>query len=225
MDELYKYIDTWDGKMLFTYISIFLFVLWYFSTKKIGTNFLVSLIVAAFVINYFNHKTITSVDSKKDIIKLKKEHIKPKTKNGFKHHDVVNFLFSVQDLYHYNPLQYEHMVKYVDEFFEMYTICFVDKQSSYYNYGLMKHAKRCALNSLSSIIFSLPNDKRIREKVNNASVILDDILTKYLDHISFLIDEHIYKNGYNVNTKIIDYGPKAFNEYEDMFKPYSYELY
>lgn len=89
----------------------------------------------------------------------------------------------------------------------------------------MEHNKRYALNALASLIYSTPSDTRVRGKVNNATIILDDILTTYLDQISFLLDEYTYKIGYTIDSKIIDYGPKAFNEYNDIFKPYSYEIY
>jgi hypothetical protein len=89
----------------------------------------------------------------------------------------------------------------------------------------MENNKRSALNALKSIIFNSPNDKNVRNKINSASSNLDKILTEYLDHISYLIDDDIYINGYDMTTAIIDYDTKPFNEYTDMFKPYSYEIY
>lgn len=225
MGELYEYIDTWDGKMVFTYIVIFIFVVWFFSKKNIGINILVGILVASFIISYLNHKSMANTDTKQEILNIKKDSIKPKTTKGFKHNDIINFLFSIQDLYRYNPLQYEKMVQHIHNFFELYEISFVEKKRANINYKIMENEKRDSLNSLTSLIFSLPNDIRTKEKINNAAVILDSILTNYLDQIGYISDEYLYKNGYNVDTKIINYGTKPFNEYSDIYKPYSYEIY
>lgn len=158
--------------------------------------------------------------------KLKKKAIIPKLTDETKsHEEIVDFLFSIQDLYAYGPQQYAEMVQNINYFYDLYKISFVDNISSYLNYDMMKQFKRNSLNALMSIIFSLPEDKRVRDKINTASAILDQLMTTHLDQISYLIDDCTYKNGYNVDTKIIDYGPKAANEYADMFKIYSYEVY
>lgn len=139
--------------------------------------------------------------------------------------DIIDFIFSIQDLYAYSPLQYRETIDKIKLFFSLYDTCFIDNSLSNTYYDNMKLYKRDGLNALISMIFSIPDDQMVRAKVNNAVVVLDAILTKYLDQISYLIDNEIYKNGYNINTKIIDYGPCASNEYDDIFKPYSYEIY
>jgi hypothetical protein len=225
MDELYKHVDSWDGKRLFIYVVIGLMTIWIFSKMNIGINILIGIIITAFVINYLNHKTIVAANTEKEIMNTKKETIKPKLDESNENEDIVNFLFSIQDMYHYNPGQYIEMVNNIEQFFRLHKRSFIDKKQSSIHYDKMKQNKRDALNALSSLIFTLPEDRRVREKVNNAVVILDDILTKHLDEISFLIDNYLYKNNYDVDTKIIDYGPKALNEYDDIFGKYTYETY
>ena len=226
MGEMYEYIDTWDGKRLFTYVVIFLFILWLLSRRELGINILIAIIVGTFVINYLNHRSIENADTLAEIRQIKKKAITPSlTDEAEDQEDIVDFLFSIQDLYAYSPQQYSEMVKNINYFYNLYNMTFFDNKTSYLNYGMMKQFKRDALNALASIIYSLPEDKRVRNLVNAASTILDGLMTQHLDHVSYVIDNYTYKNGYNVDTKIIDYGPKAANEYGDMFKIYSYEVY
>lgn len=226
MSDLYKHIDSWDGTRLYTYVVVFIVVLWFFSTKNININLLFGLIIAGFIINYMNQRTINANDTYKDNMNIKKEAIKPKLSDESNtQEDIVNFFFSIQDLYYYNPLQYEEVIKKVNIFFDLYKVCFVDNSQSSTNYALMEQSKRDALNALASIIYNLPEDKRVRNILNNATNVLDEILTNHLDHISYLTDNELYKKNYNVNTQIINYGSKPYNEYTDIFSNYSYELY
>ena len=226
MGELYEYIDKWDDISIFTYITIFLSVLWFFRKKELGVNILIAIIIGWFIINYLNHRSITTIDTKEKNEAIKKEKIVPElTDEAQSHIDIVDLLFSIQDMYIYNPQQYEKMVQSINYFYDLYKITYVDNKTSYLNYDMMKQFKRDALNALMSLIYTLPEDKHIRNKVNSAAIVLDNILTKYLDQISYILDDYTYKNGYSVDTKIIDYGVKPMNEYDDIFKIYSYDIY
>ena len=226
MGELYEYIDSWNGEKIFIYVVVFILILWFFIKKKIGMNILVAILIAMFTISYLNYRTVTNAYALNKIQNIKKDTILPKLTNETKgHEDIVNFLFSIEDFYMYNPQQYEEMVKYINYFYNLYNVSVIDDQTSSVNYGLMKQYKRDALNALMTIIFSSTDDKRVRDKISASAVVLDDILSHDLDQISYIVDKYVYTNGYNIDTKIIDYGPKAANEYDDMFKPFSYELY
>lgn len=226
MSELYKYIDTWNGKRTYFYAIVFIVVLWIFFKRDVGMNVLVALIVGSFVVAYFNNRSITTTDTLEDIQKIKKTAIKPKPNDQvMEQKSIIDLLFSVQDMYAYNPQQYEEMVKYINQFYDKYQLSFVDPKTSHINYGLMKQYKRDALNAFTAIIFSLPDDTSPRDKINATTIVLDNILSKDLDQVGYLIDEDIYKRGYNVDTEIIDYGVKPCNEYDDLFNIYTYELY
>jgi hypothetical protein len=226
MQDLYRYIDTWDGTRLFIYIVIMILVIWFFSKRDIGINILVGILVGGFIVSYFNQRSINNNDSDAENLQIKKDALMPDVKpTVMQHDDIINFLFSIQDMRVYNPLQYDAMVKNINTFYELYDVSIMDPKASYINYELMKQYKRDALNALMSIIYQLSDDKKTRDQINNAATILDTVLTQELDHISYIVDNYTYINGYNVDTKIINYGPKPYNEYNDMFKPYSYEIY
>jgi hypothetical protein len=224
--DLYQYIDSWDGQRVFIYVVIFLVIFWFISRQNLGISTLIAIIIGAFAINYMNFRSIKNSDTQEDIKKIKEDAIVPKVSEDTKEqNDIINFLFSIQDMFSYSPRQYIDMVTNINYFYDLYKMSFVDKLTSYTNYDRMKQYKCNALNALMSIIYSLPEDRRLREKIGLAASTLDEIMTKHLDQISYIMDEYTYKHGYSVDTKIIDYGPKAANEYEDMFKNYSYEIY
>lgn len=225
MGQLHEYIDTWNGHHTFIYVTVLIFVLWIFYKRDYKINVLIAILVAYFIISYLNHKSITTADTLEDIFKKKKKSIKPEATETFEQENVINFLFSIQDLYKYNPQQYEHMIDNINSFYKLYKITFIEHDRAHINYTLMEQMKRDALNAFQAIIFKLPNDIRVLRKVEKANVMLDEIMTKHLDQISFIVDNYDYKFGKNVNTKIINYGVKPFNEYSDIFQPFSYEIH
>jgi hypothetical protein len=224
--SLFVYIDEWGGDKLFMYILILIVVIWICSKQTITLNLVVSLSISYFVISYLNHMAKTTNNTLQDIVNIKESKIEPiPKKTTLKHTDVRNLLFSIQDMRVYNAQAYEEMMRHIDDFFEYYDIVFVEPSRSYVYYGLMEQAKRDALNALKSLIFICPEDARVRGKLNRSTDVMDKILTKYLDQISFIADEYTHKYGYTVDTKILSYGAKPYNQYDDIFQPYSYEVY
>jgi hypothetical protein len=226
MGELYEYIDKWNGNHVFTYVVVLLFILWLFSKRDIGVNMLIAIIIGWFTISYLNFKSESSINLQEKIQNIKKDNITPKLSDDAKDHkEIVDIIFSIEDLYVYNPLQHGDVIKYINYFYDLYKQSFIDNKTAYINYGLMKQYKRDALNSLMMIIFSLPEDKTVRDKINASAAVLDELMTKHLDQISYITSDYTYKNGYSIDTVVIDYGPKAANEYDDMFKNFSFEVY
>lgn len=142
-------------------------------------------------------------------------------KNYNKFSDIINFIFSIQDMYVYNPLQYINMIENIEAFFLMYKqslLFFNDINNNFsIDYQLMTSYKNNALNSLQSLSLTIPDDMRVKIKLGRAVDILNKILINYLNQISYLSDIQINKYGYNIRTKIIDHGPRAFNDYDSMY--------
>jgi hypothetical protein len=224
-DKIYTYIDDWDGNTLFTYIVILLLTIFICKKFKVSINIFIPILIGWFIISYLNHQSITDDETQEEILKLKEKTINNKLPKIVKNDDVINYLFSIQDIYQYNPQTYENMNNNIKEFFKLYKVSFVNRKNADINYGLMENYKREALNSLHSIIFNLPDDNRARQKLNNSILVLDKILTKYLDQISYVSDNYKFKNNIDNQTIMINYGSKPFNEYDDIFQPYSYEIY
>lgn len=223
--SLFVYIDEWNGQRLFMYGVISLIILWIFINSNVTLGLIVGLGVAYFVISYLNHKTLTESNTLKDIRSTKKSTIKPSINHTKSKIDAIDFIFSIQDLRKYNPQAFEELVHRVDNFFELYDVVMIEPSRSYTYYELMEQFKLNALNALQSMTFSIPEDRRVRSKLNESTKVLDKILTKYLDQISYITDEYTHKYGYNVDTKILNYSQKPYNQYDDIFQPYSYEIY
>lgn len=224
MSDLYKYIDTWNSEHIYIYVVIIIFSLWIFSKMKIGVNILVGLIIGLFIVAYLNDRSITISNTLEEIQNIKKNIIKPKLIDQVKDHDsVVNLLFSIQDMYQYNPQEYDSMIHKINQFYAKYKFSILNVTSN--NYELMIQYKRDALNAMMSLIFSIPNNIEIRKKTIAAANMLDNIMSNDIDQIGYLIDKKIRKSGYNICTKIIDHEIKPCNLYDDLFNIVSYEIY
>ncbi len=139
--------------------------------------------------------------------------------------DVIDFLFSIQEMYEYNPLSYEEMIDYIKAFLTIYDIIFDGpaRFSDYY-YQIAESNKINAVNSLHSIIHKLPTDnKSLMDKHTRAHKRLETILTYYLNELYDKCQDNLLKNGYSVYTRAINLGPKEYNTYDD--KDYSYQFY
>lgn len=221
MVELTQQIDTWNSELIFKYIGISIIILWLCINLKVDRVTAMTFTIILFVIGYFNDKYNVQVNNLTVNRTNKSNEIKPNISNNIKeHHNIVDFLFSIQDLYAYNPQNYEEMINNIEFFYDKFKLSFVDKTISDINCEHMEQYKRNSLNALKSIIFSSPNDNNVRMKINKAVDTLDEILTNDLKKISYLIDDNIFKNGYNVDSKIIDYNVKSYNSYIS-----NYEIY
>jgi hypothetical protein len=224
LDNLYNNTNILDGQTLFLYVTIFIFILWFFSNRTISLGIFLAIIISSFIISYLSQKKIKETNNIVNSEQIKEETIKPKVNDTEHHNEIIDFLFSIQDFYIYNPQQYGEMVHNINNFYDLYKLCMINNHTCFENHDRMKKYKRNAINALMSIIFQSPIDENFKNKINNSSKVLDDILTANMDEISYIIDNYIYKHGYDVDTKIIDYDTKPFNEYEDIFKSYSHEI-
>src|SRR5579872_42091 len=187
MSELYLHVDSWDGERLFIYVVVFILIIWLFTKCDMGINILIGIIIAVFVISYLNNRFITTTSTLEELQTIKKNIIKPKLNDDAQEQmPIVDFTFSIQDLYAYNPLAYEEMIKNINQFYDKYTTCFSDTSTCDINYGFMEQYKRDAMNALMSMIYTLPDDPKVRNLVDTAASVLDGIMTKHLDQISYL---------------------------------------
>lgn len=161
-------------------------------------------VIALFIIIYISQKDMTREQSEKQINNEKTQMIKPKINFLAKEKNVVNFLFSIQDLYKYNPQAYEELVFNLEDFYEISQNAELLNGDIGMYYDLLTDKKRNALNSLQSIYVMSEENINIGKKISNSLNVLEDLLNKDLDRIVNIYNQHLFKNGYNVNTKVID---------------------
>ena len=231
---------TYNKKNIFWYIVLSIIILYIFSKLNLGINILIGLIVICLLI-YYNEQSLKESEEKQaetdDIIN---KSIYPQTTPiiSKKYKEINEFLFFIQDFQTYNPPSYENMIDVINEFFTIYDMFdnitnkttnnteLTDKNPNVPNDLLI--LKKEALNSLHSIIFKIPSNKNIENKLSNAIEQLDILLSKYIINI-----KNIYMNSpYNINKKLLDDDIEPKNLYDnDMFeKPlrkqiFSYSIY
>lgn len=138
----------------------------------------------------------------------------PFPNESLKYDNMVNFLFSIQDFYIYNPQAYEDMIEQIDYFFRLYEDIINNNQFAGEHYELLEGCKRNALNSLQSLVHTISPNKEIDDKLDNSLKILNILLQKYINDIKKINDIYIYENGIKPNTKIIYIGPTPINIYD-----------
>jgi hypothetical protein len=218
--------STLDNKTLFYYIVIFIAITFAFSTVKLGLNIIYGTVVAYLVIHYLYNNYKGKQETENKTKSFQEANLLPKPKIFEKYGDIIKYLFSIQDFYIYNPQAYEDMTESLANFFRTFEETENNPAQAGVNHGLMVSYKRYATNSLHSIIFNLPNDVQYTNKLNEAIVILQEILDKYLDKVIILQKKNLYEYGYNTGTKLINTGQMAYNSFDNGHKSFfSFDLF
>jgi hypothetical protein len=221
-----QYINIKDlpSKDIFKYIVVTFILLIVFKKYNIQLNFIVAIGIAYIYMKY-------NIEYKKQQNKLldnqhetKVKYIKPYNKNIANKSEIVDFLFFIQDMYKYNPQSYEELVDNLGNFFLLNNYImnfdeFCDEQ-----FQIMESKKRNAINALHSIIYSLPNNKKLTKKHTKSMLVLENLLNKYMEK-AFLKCEslRIKQGGYDITRRTIPVGPLAYNNYLD--REYTYDIY
>lgn len=182
------------NEKIFWYTTIFILIMNVVPQVKIDINILIG-----FVIVFLYLQTEEKFDN--TIINRKKEFIRPVPKNSKK--EIVNFLFSIQDFYEYNPIAYENMVEGLDQFFDRYNEILKDVSLAGMSYDNLIEEKRNIINSLHSIIFKLPPNKQYDNKLENAIKSIEIFLQIYLDDVEKINNKYIYDNGVLNTSQLI----------------------
>lgn len=212
---LYNWTESLDGKTTFLYVVIFLTIIWYFRDKQIGLNMFMVLIISYVVISYIYQKQVTEEQLETTQINNKHASIRPVDNKLKNHTDLIDFFFSVQDFYRYNPQTYEECIDNIDVVLQIYDIIFTGTDECYYYYEIADTKKNNALNSFHSLIYKLPNDKTITDKFNRAHKRLETILNKYINEMYSKCEQELLIKSYDINTKLINTGPTEYNNYVD----------
>lgn len=219
---IFTFISSFDNKILFRNIIIILIFIYFFIKLDIGLNLILGLILAIIVILYFTEKESIQTEIIKEQYETKLNTIKPKPKH-IVDDDIVDFVFSVQDFYVFNPQAYEEFIDNLDAFKELYDTTFADGKFSNYYFQIAESKKNNALNSFHSILFKLPNDKFYTDKLVRAHKRLETLLNNYLNQLYDQCTHNEYKDGLTFLRRPINNGPKEYNTYFD--KDFTYQIY
>jgi hypothetical protein len=221
--RLYNLIKTINNKNLFKYAVIILISIIYFSNKNIKLNIFLALIIALFYISYNYDEIKTNQEEEEEQMHLKRSTIKPKPTNFEDRDDVIDYLFSIQDWYHYNPQAYEELIDNLRSFFKLYNT--IKRGSDFCDsyYQIVESKKNNALNAFHSLIYTIPVNFPVMDKFNRAHKRLETILNEYLNELYDICYRDLKKKGYDITRRAINLGPKEANHYFD--KDFTYQIY
>lgn len=220
---IYTIIEDINNVTIFMYIIILLLSFTFFKNKNIGLNIILALIVGLVFITYNYDKIETTKNIEEKQQQVKAESIKPTPLYFNDKDNVIDLLFSVQDLYKYNPQAYEEVIDNLDSFFEIYGA--IKRGSKFCDsyFQIADSKKNNAINAFHSIILTIPANFEMVDKYNRAHKRLETIMNVYLNELYDNCEHDLLKNGYNVYRRMINTGPKEYNHYFD--KDYTYQLY
>jgi len=222
--ELYKILENSGRKDIFIYIIIIILCLVIFKRFTVGINVILGLFVAVVIILYRHEDIIINKKRDIDYHNLKLETIKPHPIKLDKYNDIVDYLFSIQEFYEYNQQSYEEMIDNIDMFIIIYEELIVGERFCENKYDMASVNKNNALNALHSIFFNIPSEKNITNKFNRSLLELENILNNYLEKMYNICQEKLVMDGYSIERKIINRGPKPSNIYSSS-RTFSYDFF
>lgn len=232
-DKFYEYLEdkkieySIDNKEILIYgfisIIVFSFVSKYNITIATAMAIIFGYYMLIFLVNLNKHNN----DNKKKILENKKQYIRPREEIIEKYDDIVDFLFSIQDLYIYNPPAYQELVETIRNFLIIYEESINIPELAHKNYTNAEIKLYHAINLLQSIIINtdsnLYNYQNIDIKINRSSKVLYSILKKYLEEINLIIKKDIKYNGYNINTLLLQ--PNKIKPYNSLdFSSHNFDI-
>ena len=207
-------IDT-PELLLYGFISILVFS--FISKYNITIATIVGIMIAYYILVILANSNKNNNDKKKTMLENKKKYIRPREEIIEKYDDIVEFLFSIQNLYIYNPPVYQELVETIKNFLTIYEETINIPKTAHKNYTNAEIKLYHAVNLLQSIIINtdinLINNENIDSSINASSRVLKNILKKYLDEIELIVKKDIKYNGYNINTLLLN---------SNKIKPYNF---
>jgi hypothetical protein len=222
---IYTFIDSLNNQILFRNIVILLVFIYFFMRLTIGLNIILALVLGIITVLYFDEKETLFAKLETAQLHDKLKTIQPKTDKvqEMARKDLIEFLFSIQDFYVFNPPAYEEMMDNINSFLTLHESTFLDDKLCNYYYQIAESKKNNALNSFHSIIFKLPNDKIFTDKFNRAHRRLETLLNIYLNEMYDQCYYVLVRDGHDVLKRPTNTGPKEYNQYFD--KVYTYQIY
>lgn len=196
------------------FIFIMLVCILIFKFIDININLICGVVVGAvciyFAYNYFEKENYENENDKQ----LQIEAIRPKTKELHKYDDLREFIFSVQDMYPYNPPSFESVIDSIDAFLVVYNHAISIPKDAGSSYTLADKLREQIIFDFHSIIYQLPDSHEYIDIFNSKLDELEDIINRYLSTILRTNRFYNRDNGLNINSKIIYDGPKENNYYD-----------
>lgn len=202
-DDLKEYYNKLSRKEIFMYIVMYCIIYIYFNRNITPTMIIYTIIMAIIVI--YKRELNKNIEEKKGIIKPRTEYIE-------KDPDLVDYVFSIQEFYEYNPQAYIELLQSIEKFMSIYEYIQYDKTTAGVEYNSLKSQKYIATEALRSIIIKCPDNRKVIEKINKSIERLNEILNRYIYEVRELNKKNIEEEGFNNRTVIISKLNEPYNE-------------
>lgn len=204
MDRFYVELTKIYKEEYFLYGCIILFAVY----QKNYIITALSIIIIAVI--YSRNRHFDIVDTQQN--ETKNNMIKPTPLNIKEHPKIVDFFYSIRELYFVNPSVFYALINNVDQFFKLYNQM-MNNEMLYcsQNYQVAETFYRNALNNYHSLIYQL--DLGVTAKFHDGMGKLHFLLYQYLVKLAQKCNS---QTDINVNTSFIDMGStKAANYFDE----------
>lgn len=208
-------INNIDRITLFWYVVLFLGTIFVFSNINIKLNVVYGTLLVIILLVVLNQNYVKKQETTNNLLQIKNNSILPHSETITHYKELINFIFSIQEFYTYNPQAYETMIESLDTFFKYYEEILNNNNLAGTHYNVMLDKYKLVLNSLQSIIFNIDSNDNNVEKLNLSVEILSFILENYLNIVKNTNETNIYNYGHNIHTKLIpDTNIVPYNTYQ-----------
>ncbi len=214
-NNIYDIMHHMNSSTIFKYIMVLISIYLFFKHKIVSLAIILGLAIGVVVIYYMYSKSKSTVSDRVQEHELKVEHILPEPHKIKSNERLVDFLFSIQDMYQYNPQAYEEMVDNIEAFLTIYDTIMKGVRLYDYYYEIAGDKKENAVNALQSIIYKVPSSKGVMYKLTRAHKRLETILTDIINEIYDKCKEYRISHGTTIHNKVLLDNPKPYNNYEE----------
>ena len=114
--NLFTFVDSQDKNKMFLYSLIFVTLLWIFKSITVSIGIILGLVIWVVIVLYIYQRDRKLNADEEQQYAVKLDAITPKPKHLKQYRELIDFYFSVQDFYKYNPQAFEDIIDNTDMF-------------------------------------------------------------------------------------------------------------
>jgi len=218
----YNYFANIPSENMFIYYLLFMIIFFFVSQMNFTFSKVISVLICCGIIFFLNEKRRSTSISRMQELELKLDALFPKPKFFYLDAGIIELVHSIREYSSYNVITYNRLIKVLDNFLELTLDIERNIKNGYTLYDNLVDLKKEALNTLQSMIFSVPSDIKAENKLDDATESLHFILNFHLEKIRIQINKDYKETGPQNNNKYIDEtGPSPTDDNTD----YHYSLY
>jgi hypothetical protein len=208
-NTVYDYIENMEPLQVFTYIVIFVGMLFTFQYLTITLTHVTALVIGLIVIFYFNMRDGRLYKTKMNDLYFKVSAIHPKPTYFYMDSDIIELVDDIKEYHEYNIVAWSRMIYALDNFLEIVHDMELKVEDFGENIDVAKHQKQLATDNLQAILFKLPVNRTLEYKLERAVYFMNLILQRHIDNMIHTIENDIERNGFNTKTKVFYFDQPA----------------